>query len=109
MDIETNFTIGKRVDVDGFKATIKYAGPLIHEVKGALAKKKDQMWYGIEWDQKERGKNNGIIGGIEYFKVKDVNVNSGSLCLEGKADKGVDMLEAIVLRYFKGPECREIL
>jgi len=67
------------------------------------------MWYGIEWDQKERGKNNGIIGGIEYFKVKDVNVNSGSLCLEGKADKGVDMLEAIVLRYFKGPECREIL
>lgn len=106
---DTNFTIGKRVDIDGSKATIRYAGPLIHEVTGVLAKKKDELWYGIEWDHADRGKNNGIIGGIEYFKVKNLKVKSGSLALEGKCHKGMDILEAIVVRYFKPNEIREIL
>jgi len=101
--------LDKRVDIDGFKATVRYSGPLIHPVSGPLATRKDMLWYGIEWDNVARGKNNGIISGIEYFKVNDPLVNSASLVLDQKCKKGTDILEAIVNRYFPDSQTSELL
>ena len=44
-----------RVVFQGEKATVKYEGPLKHEDKG------DEIWLGVEWDDKSRGRHNGTV------------------------------------------------
>lgn len=39
---------------------------------------KNDIWIGVEWDDKTRGKHNGTVEGYEYFKTNN-NLNSGSL------------------------------
>jgi hypothetical protein len=98
----------KRVSIEGNRATIKYAGPLLHPVTGQLALKKDDLWFGIEWDNTSRGKHNGTVSGTTYFTA-GADGNPCSLVLEKKCDMGVDILEGIVRRYFKDEEAKEIL
>ena len=105
---EENTFINKRVSIESHRATIQYAGPLIHEVTGALAAKKNELWFGIEWDDAARGKNNGTINGTLYFKPKKEGTPV-SLCLEKKCNFGTDLLEAVVTRYFINQEAKEIL
>ena len=46
--------IGSRIqDAEGSKGTVLYIGPV------AAAKNKDDIWYGVAWDNVERGKHDG--------------------------------------------------
>lgn len=47
--------IGKRIIFKYEKATVKYAGKLLHEVSNPKIKK-DALWLGVEWDNTEKGK-----------------------------------------------------
>jgi dynactin complex subunit len=31
---------------------------------------KQELWIGVEWDEKERGKHNGTVNGYEYFRCE---------------------------------------
>lgn len=48
------FSVGQRIIVEKWKATVRYIG----EVHG----QKD-IWVGLEWDDKSRGKHDGSTGG----------------------------------------------
>lgn len=56
--------IGKRILFKQEAATVKYAGILIHDVKSSKIKA-DDLWFGVEWDNKEKGKLTLII-----FKIR---------------------------------------
>lgn len=49
--------------VDGHLATIKYIGTLAESAWGT-----EMLAIGVEWDEPERGKNDGEINGVRYFK-----------------------------------------
>lgn len=59
MAFSQKYHVGQRVSFDSL-GTIRYIGP----VDGAGAKKE---WLGIEWDNSERGKHNGVLKGKRYF------------------------------------------
>ena len=49
-------SIGTRIaDLDGFIGTIRYVGPV------ASSSSADQIYFGIEWDDTSRGKNDGSV------------------------------------------------
>jgi dynactin complex subunit len=54
--------IGQRVRIKGELGTIWYFGPL------KVAKAGTDNWYGIEWDNANKGKHNGTVEGEYYFK-----------------------------------------
>ena len=65
-----NYTINDRIStIDNELATIKYIGPLPAWGPTTIA-------LGLEWDNSERGKNNGDVNGIQYFQP--TIPNSGS-------------------------------
>ena len=86
--------LGKRVELNEKTATIKYVGPLKHK-KDA---KENEIWLGLEWDEKERGKHNGTVEGYEYFKTTD-NKNSGSLIKMTKVNIGQTFKGALGYKY----------
>jgi hypothetical protein len=52
------FEVGSRIkDADGHRATVRYVGPV------AAAKKKDEVWLGVEWDSQTREKHDGSFVG----------------------------------------------
>ena len=49
----STITVGSRIkDADGFKARVRYIGPV-------AAAKKETEWLGVEWDDQTRGKHDG--------------------------------------------------
>lgn len=100
--------IHQRIICNSDKATIRYVGPLRHEVEGALKSKINEVWFGIEWDNPGRGKHTGTVNGYEYFKCEKEGA-WGSLVLQKKAEQGYQILEAIIRKYFKDAEAMEIL
>ncbi|KAJ2997717.1 hypothetical protein HDV02_005187 [Globomyces sp. JEL0801] len=79
--------IGKRVIVDGEVATIKYYGP----IEG-----KTGFYYGVEWDDLTRGKNNGSFKGKQYFET---TLTGGSFLKS--VNMGIDFLTALSEKYAK--------
>ena len=65
--------IGKRIELNGYSGVIKYSGPLKH-------KKDNDVWVGIDWDDKTRGKHHGTVENINYFNcehsIHDITVLS---------------------------------
>ncbi len=84
--------VGDRVQSDGSLATVRYVGP----VAGQDAKK---TWIGVEWDEANRGKNDGTTGGERYFECAP---NQGSFLKERKVDPRRALADAIVHRYCGG-------
>jgi hypothetical protein len=90
------FTVGDRIrDSDGYRGTIRYMGPV------AAAKKKDETWLGIEWDEASRGKHNGSCTDSEgaihnYFLCLD---NAGSFVKQNKVNGGYSFVAALQERY----------
>jgi Leucine-rich repeat (LRR) protein len=84
--------VGDRVQSDGSLATVRYIGP----VAGQDAKK---TWIGVEWDEANRGKNDGTTGGERYFECAP---NQGSFLKERKVDPRCSLADAIVHRYCGG-------
>ncbi len=92
----SEFFVGCRVrDDEGFKATIRYIGPV------AIAKNKTEIWYGVEWDDKTRGKHDGSCvdesgTSYRYFKC---DYGAGSFIRGNKLNKGLSLVEALRDRY----------
>jgi tubulin-specific chaperone E len=88
--------IGCRVvDGDGFKATVKYIGPVVG------AKNAEEVWFGLEWDVPSRGKHDGSsidsAGCLHrYFECAS---GSGSFIKPNKVTGGRTLLEALTERY----------
>ena len=86
--------LGKRVELNEKTATIKYVGPLKHKKES----KENEIWLGLEWDDKNRGKHNGTVDGYEYFKTSN-NENSGSLIKMTKVNIGQTFKAALGYKY----------
>lgn len=59
-DCDYPVTVGSRVRCNDDFGTVKYIG----EVQGYKG-----TWYGVEWDNAERGKHDGFVDDIQYFKT----------------------------------------
>lgn len=90
MDINT--CLGRRVQIDKHKATVRYSGP----VEG-----QEGLWIGLEWDDASRGKHDGSLNGRQYFQCEQAG--AGSFVRASKfqpaADFGQSLPEALELRY----------
>ena len=87
--------IGHRIAVEKFKGTIRYVGPV------ATSKKATTTWLGIEWDDANRGKNDGSVKSADgqihrYFTTEE---GRGSFIKPAKANFGRDLLTAILDRF----------
>jgi hypothetical protein len=87
-------------DADGFVATVRYVGPV------ASAKKRNEIYVGVEWDDKTRGKHDGSVicrqtnELVRHFSVTNSSPLAGSFLRLHKVDTGVDFnLELIKSRY----------
>ncbi|KAK6028498.1 CAP-Gly domain protein [Ostertagia ostertagi] len=80
--------LGDRVSIGGYGAVVRYIG----EVSGHPG-----MWVGVEWDNPDRGKHNGVVNGVRYFETS--HAKGGSLVNIQNVNSGVDLLAAILNRY----------
>ncbi|XP_037970492.2 tubulin-specific chaperone E [Plutella xylostella] len=87
-DGELLVDIGSRIKCSEHFATVKYIG----EVQGYKG-----TWYGVEWDDPARGKHDGSVDGIQYFKTS--GPKSGSFIRPNKIEPLVTCAEAIKKCY----------
>ncbi|XP_012586418.1 PREDICTED: tubulin-specific chaperone E isoform X2 [Condylura cristata] len=80
--------IGRRVEVGGEHATVRFSG-IVPPVAG--------VWLGVEWDNPERGKHDGSHEGTVYFRCR--HPTGGSFVRPHKVNFGVDFLTAVKNRY----------
>ncbi|XP_018330866.1 tubulin-specific chaperone E [Agrilus planipennis] len=80
--------VGDRIECAGQYGTIKYIG----EVEGYPG-----TWYGIDWDDPERGKHNGIVRDKQYFTAR--YPRSASFVRPEKVNVGQSAVTAIQSRY----------
>uniref|UniRef100_A0A1A7YMS9 Tubulin-specific chaperone E n=1 Tax=Iconisemion striatum TaxID=60296 RepID=A0A1A7YMS9_9TELE len=80
--------LGRRVAINGERATVRYAG-LVPPTTG--------LWLGVEWDDPKRGKHDGIHEGVHYFTCR--HPTGGSFVRPVKASFGVDFLTAVRRLY----------
>ncbi|XP_044943213.1 tubulin-specific chaperone E isoform X4 [Mustela putorius furo] len=94
-DTLTSDVIGRRVEVNGEHATVRFSG-IVPPVAG--------LWLGVEWDNPERGKHDGSHEGTVYFKCR--HPTGGSFIRPNKVNFGVGFLTAVKNRYVleDGPE-----
>ena len=91
---DTSNLLGKRVELNEKTAKIKYVGPLRHKKDC----KENEIWLGLEWDDKTRGKHNGTVEGYGYFKTTNGD-NSGSLVKMTKVNVGQTFKGALGYKY----------
>ncbi|XP_007936661.1 tubulin-specific chaperone E [Orycteropus afer afer] len=80
--------IGRRVEVNGEHATVRFSG-IVPPTEG--------LWLGVEWDNPERGKHDGSHEGTVYFECR--HPTGGSFIRPHKVNFGVDFLTAVKNRY----------
>uniref|UniRef100_A0A2K5F4Z1 Tubulin-specific chaperone E n=1 Tax=Aotus nancymaae TaxID=37293 RepID=A0A2K5F4Z1_AOTNA len=95
-DTLTLDVIGRRVEVNGEHATVRFAG-VVPPVAGP--------WLGVEWDNPERGKHDGSHEGTVYFKCR--HPTGGSFIRPKKVNFGIDFLTAVKNRYVLEDELQE--
>lgn len=88
------YEVNERVSLDGYLATIKFVGYLPDYIWGAKV-----LTLGLEWDQPERGKNNGDIDGVHYFHTEVEGSGSFIKATNKKLAKRRDFLEALLKKY----------
>ena len=91
---DTSNLLGKRVELNEKTAKIKYVGPLKHKKEY----KENEIWLGLDWEDKTRGKHNGTVEGFEYFKTIN-GENSGSLVKMTKVNIGQTFKGALGYKY----------
>ncbi|XP_047473543.1 tubulin-specific chaperone E-like isoform X2 [Penaeus chinensis] len=84
--------VGNRVECDGALGTVKWIG----EVPGTQG-----MWYGVDWDDENRGKHDGTHNGIKYFETQ--YPKSGSFVRPTKVSSGMTLEAAVRGRYQDDP------
>ncbi|KAH9945843.1 uncharacterized protein BXZ73DRAFT_86099 [Epithele typhae] len=81
--------IGTRLSYSGALGTIRFTGP----VDGTQG-----VWLGVEWDDPDRGKHDGVKDGKRYFSC--LVPNSGSFIRPAAAiNYGVSFLSALTAKY----------
>nr|XP_009679102.1 PREDICTED: tubulin-specific chaperone E [Struthio camelus australis] len=80
--------LGRRILCGTEYATVRYVGS-VPPTAG--------IWLGVEWDDPQRGKHNGIHEGTRYFTCR--HPRGGSFIRPNKANFGVDFLTAVKDRY----------
>ncbi|KAG6833649.1 hypothetical protein H0H87_002845 [Tephrocybe sp. NHM501043] len=82
-----------RISLAGYLGTVRYTGP----VEGTSG-----TWLGIEWDDPNRGKHDGVKDGIRYFTC--CVPNSGSFVRpSSNVSYGQSFLEALTTKYIETP------
>uniref|UniRef100_A0A2H1WCF3 Tubulin-specific chaperone E n=1 Tax=Spodoptera frugiperda TaxID=7108 RepID=A0A2H1WCF3_SPOFR len=66
-DSDIQVHIGSRVKSNDDFGTVKYIGE-VHGYKG--------VWYGVEWDDPARGKHDGSVDDVQYFKTSKPGAGS---------------------------------
>eukprot|EP01038_Epipyxis_sp_PR26KG_P017453 gene17453-24143_t len=90
------YPINSRVrDLDGFRGTVRYIGPV------AVAKNKIEDWLGIEWDNATRGKHDGscVDENGNLFKYFECLNGSGSFVKPNKLENSRSFVEGLNERY----------
>lgn len=69
-----------------------------------------RVWYGIEWDDDNRGKHNGSVKDknnqiVQIFQCPE---GHGSFVRENKIQKGISIEEAIIERYSESHSWNEV-
>uniref|UniRef100_A0A5G2QKM3 Tubulin-specific chaperone E n=1 Tax=Sus scrofa TaxID=9823 RepID=A0A5G2QKM3_PIG len=81
-DTLTSDVTGRRVEVNGEHATVRFSG-IVPPVAG--------LWLGVEWDNPERGKHDGSHEGTVYFKCSQLSklqeVSLRNCAVNGAGDK----------------------
>lgn len=90
MELRDPVPVGTRFHItSGHLGTIKYVGP----VDGTPG-----IWYGVEWDDPNRGKHDGVKDGRRYFTC--LVPNAGSFIRPSKSlNFGVTFLAALSAKY----------
>ncbi|XP_001945495.1 tubulin-specific chaperone E [Acyrthosiphon pisum] len=95
--VESNFygsvRVGQKVSVGAFDGFARYVGP----IPGT-----DSIWVGVEWDDSNRGKHDGIHNGIRYFKTLHPN-GASFVHLEKVIPHNVSFINAFQSKY--GQNC----
>lgn len=96
MKAVSDFELGERVkDADGYRASVRYIGPV------AASKKADEIWLGVEWDKKDRGKHDGSCVDKEgnLHRYFECSMGAGSFVKGNKVTGGISFVQALQERY----------
>ncbi|KAK0496897.1 hypothetical protein EDD18DRAFT_1073528 [Armillaria luteobubalina] len=89
--------IGARISLSGHIGSIRFVGP-VRRTTGS--------WLGVEWDNPERGKHDGVRDGTRYFSCRIPN--SGSFIRpSSNVSYGRSFLEALQSKYIELPHGSE--
>ncbi|KAJ3997286.1 hypothetical protein F5050DRAFT_1569683 [Lentinula boryana] len=81
--------VGDRVSYSGYLGTVKFVG----NVKNTTG-----TWLGIEWDDPDRGKHDGVKDGKRYFSCRIPNAGS-FIRPSVQVIRGVSFLQALKAKY----------
>jgi len=76
-----SFFVGQRICFEGYYGSIRYIGPISLNTSGVELGLSDNakftnenpahdIWIGVEWDLKIRGKHDGSVNGVNYFSCR---------------------------------------
>lgn len=91
-------------DADGFVATIRYIGPV------ASAKKSNETYVGVEWDDPHRGLHDGSVISrstnelVRHFSLKNPSGTGGSFLRLNKIDTGVELNFKLINSRYVDPD-----
>ncbi|OBA22003.1 RNI-like protein [Metschnikowia bicuspidata var. bicuspidata NRRL YB-4993] len=86
------FSVSDRISVLGCLGTVRYVGVLPAWGPGVVA-------YGVEWDDKARGKHSGELAGVRYFCTRVPNAGSFIKASNKNIDAPCLFLDAVRRRY----------
>ncbi|CAL1527789.1 unnamed protein product, partial [Lymnaea stagnalis] len=84
----TKLQVGDRIVCNDHRACIRFIGA-VPPTKG--------IWFGVEWDDPNRGKHDGSYEGVTYFHTS--HPKSGSFVRPKKVNGGVTIVNALHERY----------
>ncbi|TFK42454.1 hypothetical protein BDQ12DRAFT_275920 [Crucibulum laeve] len=85
--------VGTRLNYSGHLGTVKFVGS-VNNTTG--------VWIGVEWDEAERGKHDGVKDNKRYFSCRIPN--SGSFIRpSANISYGISFVDALVSRYIENP------
>ena len=92
----SNYVGGHRTqDLSGYKGTVRYVGPV------AASKNPSEIWIGVEWDDKTRGKHDGscIDSQGKFHRYFECEMGAGSFIKSSKLKPSYSFYDALKDRY----------
>lgn len=92
----SQYSVSQRVqDMDGCKCTVRYVGPV------AASKNQSEIWCGVEWDDKKRGKHDGSCVDSQgvFHRYFECEMGAGSFVKPAKLAPALSFFDALKARY----------